>query len=59
MQEQLAPIGRAATGGYRRFAWTPADLETREWFRGAAGERGLDVQTDRNGNLWACGYRLA
>jgi N-carbamoyl-L-amino-acid hydrolase len=50
----LLPVGRhAATGGYRRFAWTAADLECREWFAGAAGERGLAVETDRNGNLWA------
>jgi len=50
---QLFPIGRTPSGGYRRFAWTPADLETRAWFVAAATERGLDVQIDRNGNLWA------
>ena len=51
---QLAPIGRGAeTGGYRRFAWTHADLEAREWFTDAAVRRRLDVQADRNGNLWA------
>ena len=50
----LEPIGRdAGTGGYRRYAWTAADLECREWFTGAAEARGLDVETDRNGNLWA------
>jgi len=50
----LLPVGRdRRTGGYRRSAWTPADLECREWFRAAAAERGLDVETDRNGNLWA------
>ena len=50
----LLPIGRdARTGGYRRFAWTPADLECREWFTAAAQDRGLDLETDRNGNLWA------
>jgi N-carbamoyl-L-amino-acid hydrolase len=51
--DELAPIGRAPSGGYRRYAWTPADLLAREWFHSAAGDRGLDVQTDRNGNLWA------
>jgi beta-ureidopropionase / N-carbamoyl-L-amino-acid hydrolase len=52
--DALLPIGReASTGGYRRFAWTAADLACREWFIGAAGERGLAVETDRNGNLWA------
>ncbi|HEU4540696.1 MAG TPA: allantoate amidohydrolase [Jiangellaceae bacterium] len=52
--DDLLPIGRdAQTGGYRRFAWTPADLECREWFAAAAQDRGLDVESDRNGNLWA------
>jgi N-carbamoyl-L-amino-acid hydrolase len=52
---QLLPIGRTAigSGGYRRFAWNAADLEAREWFTSAAAARGLDVQRDRNGNLWA------
>ncbi|MGH8824426.1 MAG: allantoate amidohydrolase [Jiangellaceae bacterium] len=47
-------MGRhAATGGYRRVAWGAADLECREWFVDAAAGRGLDVETDANGNLWA------
>ena len=33
---QLASIGRTPSGGYRRFAWTPADLEARAWFVTAA-----------------------
>ncbi|MFF0814545.1 allantoate amidohydrolase [Rhodococcus sp. NPDC003318] len=41
------------TGGYRRFAWSDADLTLREWFRGCATERGMDAEEDRNGNLWA------
>ena len=50
----LLPIGRnGATGGYRRFAWQDADMQCREWFRGQAESRGLDVERDRNGNLWA------
>ncbi|HSJ61475.1 MAG TPA: allantoate amidohydrolase, partial [Jiangellaceae bacterium] len=50
----LEPIGRdGTTGGYRRFAWTPADLACRGWFTAAAQDRSLDVETDRNGNLWA------
>lgn len=53
MWTALAPIGRTPSGGYRRFAWTPADAAMREWFTAAAAERGLDVQRDRNGNLWA------
>ena len=48
-----ADIGRSAAGGYRRFAWTPADLECRAWFAEQAGSRGLAVGPDRNGNLWA------
>lgn len=51
---ELEPIGRfAATGGYRRFAYGTAELECREWFTAAAHQRGLDVEVDRNGNLWA------
>ena len=50
---ELLPIGRTSAGGYRRFAWTDADLYARQWFLAAAAARGLDVRTDRNGNLWA------
>src|SRR6266540_1062329 len=54
MWESLLPIGRdGSSGGYRRYAWTPADLACREWFRHAADARGLAVEQDRNGNLWA------
>jgi N-carbamoyl-L-amino-acid hydrolase len=50
---ELEPVGRdERTGGYRRFAYEPAELACREWFVGAAQARGLDVETDRNGNLW-------
>lgn len=42
-----------STGGYRRFAWGDADLTLREWFAGEAAARGMDVEEDRNGNLWA------
>jgi N-carbamoyl-L-amino-acid hydrolase len=50
---ELLPIGVTAAGGYRRFAWNDADLAARLWFASAAGARDLDVQVDRNGNLWA------
>jgi beta-ureidopropionase / N-carbamoyl-L-amino-acid hydrolase len=54
MWADLAPVGRdRSTGGYRRFAWTAADATLREWFTGEAARRGLDVTTDRAGNLWA------
>ncbi|OZD01161.1 allantoate amidohydrolase [Rhodococcus sp. 06-235-1A] len=41
------------TRGYRRYAWSDADLTLREWFRGCARTRSMDVEEDRNGNLWA------
>ncbi|HEX3259477.1 MAG TPA: allantoate amidohydrolase [Pseudonocardia sp.] len=49
----LAHLGRARSGGYRRFAWTREDAELRDWFTGEAKARGLDVATDRAGNLVA------
>jgi beta-ureidopropionase / N-carbamoyl-L-amino-acid hydrolase len=51
--DALAPIGRVASGGYRRFAWTPVDAVLREWFASEARTRRLDVVTDRAGNQWA------
>jgi N-carbamoyl-L-amino-acid hydrolase len=54
MWADLEPIGRdATTGGYRRYAWTGTDATLREWFRGEAAQRGLDVVQDLAGNLWA------
>jgi N-carbamoyl-L-amino-acid hydrolase len=54
MWADLAGVGRnPATAGYRRFAWTPVDAELREWFRGEAARRSLEVVPDRAGNLWA------
>ncbi len=49
----LAEIGRAPSGGYRRFAWTRQDAALREWFLGATGALGLSTEEDRAGNLWA------
>jgi beta-ureidopropionase / N-carbamoyl-L-amino-acid hydrolase len=52
--DSLLPIGRdPRTGGYRRFAWSAADREAKEWFHQAAAARGMPVEVDRNGNLWA------
>ncbi|WP_327143060.1 allantoate amidohydrolase [Nocardia sp. NBC_01327] len=52
--EEILAVGRdGGTGGYRRYAWSDADLTLREWFRGCAGARSMDVEEDRNGNLWA------
>ncbi|MGO9220660.1 MAG: allantoate amidohydrolase [Streptosporangiaceae bacterium] len=54
MWESLLPIGRdPGTGGYRRFSWTPADLDCRAWFEATARHRQLRTEPDRNGNLWA------
>lgn len=50
----LAAIGRHADGrGCTRLAWTAEDRAARDWFVDAAQQRDLDVETDRNGNLWA------
>lgn len=50
----LAPIGRhPRSGGYRRFAWTEADLACRAWFVEQARARGMGVEQDGGGNLWA------
>lgn len=54
MLDELARIGRdLSTGGYLRDAWSAAELELREWFKGEAARLGLDTREDRNGNLWA------
>jgi N-carbamoyl-L-amino-acid hydrolase len=50
---EVERIGRSASGGYRRFAWTPTDGELREWFAATAQARGLTVEVDRAGNQWA------
>ena len=54
MWAALLPVGRdAGTGGYRRFAWSRADHDLREWFSAEATRRGLDLTEDRMGNQWA------
>src|SRR5579875_2377894 len=53
MWSALEPVGRARSGGYRRFAWTREDATLREWFGGEAAARGLDLTEDRAGNQWA------
>jgi N-carbamoyl-L-amino-acid hydrolase len=51
---ELEPSGRDPdTGGYRRYSWTEADERCRSWFIFQAEERGLVVEPDKNGNLWA------
>ena len=54
MLEAIADIGLDPhTGGYRRFAWSNADLMLREWFVGEAEARGMTVEEDGNGNQLA------
>jgi N-carbamoyl-L-amino-acid hydrolase len=54
MWSSIAEVGRdPITRGYRRFAWTEADLRMREWFSNECASRGLDLTEDRMGNQWA------
>lgn len=53
MWSEVAGVGRASSGGYRRYAWTREDATLREWFSARAAERRLDLTADRAGNLWA------
>lgn len=51
---EIAGIGRdPVRGGYSRHVYEPAELELREWFRRTSAGLGLEVETDRNGNIWA------
>ena len=51
---QVVPVGRdPASGGYLRYSWSAPDLALRAWFVAAARQRGMDVEVDGNGNLWA------
>lgn len=50
----LASIGRnPRTGGLNRLAWTSADVKARAWFVLQAEARGMAVERDGNGNIWA------
>jgi N-carbamoyl-L-amino-acid hydrolase len=50
---RLAEIGRDPAGGWTRLAWTDEDRAARAWFRSEATARGLTVDQDPAGNLWA------
>ena len=51
---EIAAVGTdPARGGYSRPVHSPAETELREWFVAHASRRGLDVETDRNGIIWA------
>ncbi|GAA2572930.1 allantoate amidohydrolase [Actinomadura fulvescens] len=57
MWAALLPVGRDPEGGgYRRFVWTAPELECRAWFLDEARGRDLEVERDRNGNLFAWWY---
>lgn len=50
----LFEIGRdLQTGSYHRLPWTTAELACRNWFKAQAVGRGMRVETDGNGNMWA------
>jgi N-carbamoyl-L-amino-acid hydrolase len=49
----LAAIGRDPGGGWTRLAWTEEDRAARAWFEAQAADRGLTVERDPAGNLWA------
>jgi N-carbamoyl-L-amino-acid hydrolase len=52
--DSLAPIGRdPVSGGYLRYAWSEPELACRRWFAEQAATRGMPVDEDGNGNLFA------
>jgi N-carbamoyl-L-amino-acid hydrolase len=54
MLDQIADVGRdLKRGGYSRHGYDKPELELRHWFVEQAVKRGLNVETDQNGNLWA------
>lgn len=51
---EIEDLGRDRTrGGYSRPVYSAPELDLRAWFIAAADARGLDVETDRNGIIWA------
>lgn len=51
---EIADVGRdRKRGGYSRHAFDQAEGELRTWFVERAQRLSLDVETDRNGNIWA------
>ncbi|MEU7141854.1 allantoate amidohydrolase [Nocardia sp. NPDC046473] len=54
LMAEIAGVGRdSRRGGYSRHVYDYADFELRDWFIDQALDSGLDVNTDRNGNIWA------
>jgi N-carbamoyl-L-amino-acid hydrolase len=50
---EIEDVGVDPAGGVTRLSWSPVDRELRDWFTERATRAGLEVETDRNGNLWA------
>lgn len=52
--DSIKDVGRdAVRGGYSRAVYSTPELDLRQWFIEQAQQRGLDVETDRNGIIWA------
>ncbi|MGO2749473.1 MAG: allantoate amidohydrolase [Pseudoclavibacter sp.] len=54
LMREIEHLGRDRTrGGYSRPVYSRPELELREWFLAAARARGLDIEIDPNGIIWA------
>lgn len=54
LMRDISRVGTDAhRGGYSRPVFSDAETELRSWFIEQAGRRGLDVNTDANGIIWA------
>lgn len=52
--DSIKDVGRdPVRGGYSRPVYSTAELDLRGWFIEQALRRGLEVETDRNGIIWA------
>lgn len=51
---ELAGVGRDhLRGGFSRHVFDDAEMQLRRWFAEQSQRRGLEVENDRNGNVWA------
>ncbi|BAS15946.1 N-carbamoyl-L-amino acid amidohydrolase [Arthrobacter sp. Hiyo8] len=54
--DSIKDVGRdAVRGGYSRAVYSTPELDLRHWFIEQAQQRGLGVETDRNGIIWPGG----
>ncbi|MFD5277567.1 allantoate amidohydrolase [Pseudarthrobacter sp. NPDC058362] len=54
LMSEIAQVGTdSLRGGYTRPVYSTAELDLRAWFVEQAEKRGLSVETDRNGAIWA------